>query len=455
QAEALWERVVRASGAADGLLQPTAAAQLAQDAWLLTHAYRLEPAELAKSGAADTEQFVAWAADFQSCCDTENWLDAARLPDRLATWIAARQLDVPARLVFAGFDEWTPQQEHLLQSLREAGSRIERLVTDAAASKDAKRVSCDDSEHELRTAARWAGALLERDPDIRIGIVVRDLSASREKFARILDQVLCPSACVGATPVRPYNLSLGRPLADWPAIQDALLFLRMVQGRLDFDTASQLLRSPFLRGAESEYAARADFELSLRDGAETILLTRLVGLAREWGELPELIAALDDCMDWKQAQVSRQLPSLWARSFAALLQTLGWPGERTQDSIEYQTVTAFRDALGELTRLDTLSGAVEMGDAVRRLARLMAQRTFQPAAPDVPIQVLGMLETAGLRFDHLWITGLSDDVWPASPRPDPLIPVSVQRSHDMPHANAHRELEFARRITARLLASAP
>lgn len=455
QAEALWERVVRASDAADSLLQPAAAAQLAQGAWLSGHAYQLAAEELAKSAAADTEQFIGWAADFQSRCEIGHWLDAARLPDQLATWIAARHFEVPARLVFAGFDEWTPQQEHLLQSLREAGSQIERLSVDAAASKDAKRTSCDDAEHELRAAAQWAGALLERDPDTRIGIVVRDLSASRESFARILDQVLCPSACVGDAPIRPYNLSLGRPLLDWPPIQDALLFLRMAHGRLDFDAASQVLRSPFLRGAESEYATRAGFELSLRDGAENIPLPRLAGLAREWGALPELVAALDNCVDWKQAQTSRQLPSLWARNFAALLQALGWPGERTQDSIEYQTVTAFREALGELTRLDTLLGAVDMGDAVHRLARLMAQHTFQPAAPDVPIQVLGMLETAGLCFDHLWITGLSDDVWPASPRPDPLIPVSVQRSHDMPHASARRELEFARRITARLLASAP
>jgi ATP-dependent helicase/nuclease subunit B len=455
QAEALWERVVRTSETADGLLQPAAAAQLTQEAWLLSHAYRLGPAELAESGAVDAEQFIAWAADFQSRCDTENWLDLARLPDQLARWIGAGQLEAPAYLVFAGFDEWTPQQERLLQSLRNAGSKIERFTIDVAELADAGRVSCDDSEHELLAAAQWAGALLERDPDTRIGIVVRDLSASREKFARILDQVLCPSACTGKAPVRPYNLSLGRPLADWPAIQDALLFLRILQGRFDFDVASQLLCSPFLRGAESEYAARAGFELSLRDGAENLLLTRFVGLAREWGEVPELVAALDSALEWRRAQVSRQLPSIWARAFAALLQAMGWPGERVEDSVEYQTVAAFRDALGELTRLDTLLGAVDIGDAVRRLASLMAQRTFQPAAADVPIQVLGMLETAGLQFDHLWITGLSDDVWPASPRPNPLIPVSLQRRYDMPHASARRELEFARRITARLLASAP
>jgi ATP-dependent helicase/nuclease subunit B len=455
QSEALWEKVVRASGDAAGLLQPAAAAQAAQTAWMLCRAYRLELEALAESGAADAGQFMAWATSFQSRCDAEDWLDAARLPDQLAAWISAGHIAPPARLLFAGFDEWTPQQQYLLQVLREAGTQVDEVSMDAVAQAGVRRVSCEDSDQELRAVAQWAGALLDHDPDTRIGIVVRDLATCRDRFTRILDQVLCPSACVGAEPVRPYNLSLGRPLAAWPVIQDALLALRAAQGRLDFTVVSQLLHSPFLRGAESEQVARARFELSLRTGAEHIPLTRLTGLAREWGEVPELVSALESCLEWKQRQSQRELPSIWARGFAALLQVLGWPGERSCDSTEYQTVQAFRDVLGELTRLDTLLGAVDMDDALHRLTRLVMQRTFQPAATDVPVQVLGMLEAAGLQFDHLWITGLSDDVWPPSPRPDPLLPTGLQRTHDMPHASARRELEFAQRITARLLASAP
>ncbi|HEX5339542.1 MAG TPA: PD-(D/E)XK nuclease family protein [Gammaproteobacteria bacterium] len=455
QAEALWEKVVRASGAGDGLLQPAAAAQAAQEAWSLCHEYRLDPAQLARSGMVDAEQFGEWASAFQMRCDNEGWLDPARLPDQLMRWIAASHIAIPECLLFAGFDEWTPQQQYMLQALRDTGTRVVQFTLDAAAAGAAQRVMCDDAEHELRMAARWAGALLERDPDTRIGIVVRDLSACRERFARILDQTLCPSACVGEAPPRPYNLSLGRPLAAWPLIHDALAFLRLAHGWLDFNAVSHLLHSPFLRAAEFEQAARARFESSLREGGEQFSLTRFAGLARERGNVPELATVLDGWLEWKKDQTRRQLPSYWARSFAVLLGILGWPGERTRDSIEQQTLEAFRDTLGELARLDSVLGAVEMDDATRRLARLVARRTFQPAADDVPVQVLGVLEAAGLHFDHLWITGLSDDVWPASPRPNPLLPVGLQRLHDMPHASARRELDFAQRISARLLASAP
>jgi probable DNA repair protein len=67
---------------------------------------------------------------------------------------------------------------------------------------------------------------------------------------------------------------------------------------------------------------------------------------------------------------------------------------------------------------------------------------------------VGLLETSGLRFDHLWIMGLTDEAWPASPRPAPFIPPKLQREHGVPHSSAALELAFARRVTERLLASA-
>src|SRR6185503_5842029 len=47
---------------------------------------------------------------------------------------------------------------------------------------------------------------------------------------------------------------------------------------------------------------------------------------------------------------------------------------------------------------------------------------FQPESLDAPIQVLGVLESAGLRFDCLWVSGLTDEAWPLTARPNPFIP---------------------------------
>lgn len=456
QSEALWEAVVRASGAGSGLLQPRAAAQTAQEAWELCLAYGLDPARFAHSTNTDSEQFAAWAIDFRERCRREHWLDLAQVPEQLAEWMRAGDLPLPPRVVFAGFHEWAPQQQRFLQSLRDAGCDAQRLEAEARAFENVRRITCADSEHELRSAARWAAALLEQNSAARIGIVMHDLAACSERVKRALDDALCPSARVGQQPERPYNLSLGQPLAEAPVIHDGLLLLQILAGgQADFNSASQLLRSPFLRAAQSESPARLRLELHLREGSERISVKHLIALAGACKDLPELVTVLNGALKWKQAQARRQLPSAWARGFADVLKTLGWPGERTRDSAEHQAVEALRAVLGELARLDVLAETRTLDEAVAQLARLAAQQTFQPATDDVPVQVLGLLEAAGLHFDHLWMAGWSDDVWPASPRPNPLIPVYLQRQLGMPHAGAQRELEYAARLTTQLLAGAP
>ena len=68
---------------------------------------------------------------------------------------------------------------------------------------------------------------------------------------------------------------------------------------------------------------------------------------------------------------------------------------------------------------------------------------------------MGMLEAAGLRFDHLWIMGLHDEALPAPANPNPFLPTSLQRQHQLPHSSSERELDFANKLMERLLASAP
>ena len=84
-----------------------------------------------------------------------------------------------------------------------------------------------------------------------------------------------------------------------------------------------------------------------------------------------------------------------------------------------------------------------------------ANTRFQVEDEGAPVQVMGMLEAAGLRFDHLWIMGLHDEALPAPANPNPFLPTSLQRQHRLPHSSPERELEFANKLMERLLASAP
>jgi probable DNA repair protein len=151
----------------------------------------------------------------------------------------------------------------------------------------------------------------------------------------------------------------------------------------------------------------------------------------------------------------RLAPSGWSELFARLLHRIGWPGDGQPDHDRVRTLEAWRDLLAQLSAQDPIAPRLGYDEALSLLRRMVQERVFQPPTPAAPVQVLGLMEAAGLEFDRLWVLGLDDETWPQSPRPNPFLPFALQRQARMPHASAERELEFARALTERLLRSAP
>lgn len=362
--ESHWEEAIRASLQGKALLQPAAAAREAARSWTLLHAYRL-PLERLATGDEDAQAFAAWAEAFRTLSRSQGWLEDARLTDWVATRLRAGALAAPRRILFAGFDELTPQQQELLESLRAGGSGVELLAVQPEAAPGARRRVEDDGRAEERAAAAWARALLEQDPAACIGIVAHDLDVCRASLDRALEDALCPAAAAGEDVARPYDLSLGLPLDSFPVVEAALAALDLLRRRTPFPTVSLLLRSPFLGGADGERDARARLELRLRGRvSETISLKALAAFAGTLGGVPRLLAVAQSLMEKGAALPTKQLPSAWGRDFADALSRAGWPGERALDSDEYQAVTALQDLIGSLVHLDVALGSVTLGEAL-------------------------------------------------------------------------------------------
>ena len=148
-------------------------------------------------------------------------------------------------------------------------------------------------------------------------------------------------------------------------------------------------------------------------------------------------------VQYKALQTTR-MPSEWASVLSGFLQAIGWPGDRGLDSIEYQTLEVWNELLSELARLDSVSGYIPLGTAVGALRRLASARQFQPESEPAPVQILGVLEASGLRFDRLWIMGMHDNAWPKAPVSDPFLPFRLQRRFNLPHSSPDQELEFTK-----------
>lgn len=434
----LWRLAISDSDGAP-LLREAEAAQLAAEAWRLAHEYRL-PLPFDAQGHADIESFNGWARRYRERLQRLDAVDTTQNEQALLDALQTAQLEAPAHCVFCGFVDATPRLSDWMQTLRARGTRVERLAETRAQdpAQPQLHIAADD-EQELRAAARWARQCSQARPQARIGVIVADLGARRAAVQRIFDEQLCPeldAVDAHALP-RPYNLTLGVPLAQLEIVQTALRLLQWLAGGLDAAAATALLNSPYWGADEAMCLRRAALDAELRRaGVQRVDIAACTGLAA-----PALRAALQPLAAF--ALRRRQTPDEWNETLTQFLDAAQWPGPRALDSEEFQALARWRELLGEFARLARVLGRVPLSAAVAQLRDLAADAVFQPQSPETPIQIMGLLEAQGLRFDALWVVGLDDERFPAPSRPQPFIPHALQRRHGLPHATAARELAYA------------
>ena len=458
QDQALWEGIIRDSEAGRALLAIPETAALAREAWQLAHVWRLMPQLGRVPLNDDGRAFHQWAQRYENLSRRERHTDGARLADVTASLLPRPEIRKPKSLVHYGFDRVMPQQAAFFEALAAVGCEVTGAGP-TPRSSECLRVVCADSGDEIRRAAAWARARLEASDAARIGIIVPDLAEHRATVQRIFSSVMEPDYALPGSrhPAFPFNISLGETLFSYPLVDAAFLVLELAGREIDFKRASRLIRSPFLAGADSELALRARFDAWLRKRAEpvTTLDRLLVLIAHQDTGCPVLAQRLAALAEFRKARLfGGQPPSAWARAISDALALVGFAGERSLDSAEYQTLAKWHEVLAEFAALDRVLPRAGYGDAVSRLRRMAADVLFQPETPDVPIQILGELEATGMQFDHLWVMGLSDETWPRGPRPNPFLPIELQRAAGMPQGSAAGSLELARRLTGEWLCSA-
>jgi ATP-dependent helicase/nuclease subunit B len=434
---ALWEQAIAASEAASVLLDLPGTVSTAAQAWSLVHQWevRRDPTEF--EGLHDPEAFLEWMHAVERKLRENGWITASELPQALLDRVQSGTL-APGVVFHAGFDEIAPADQSLFEACHAQAWRI-----DPAIPAPRYRVAFRDSSEELIHAAAWARRTLEAKPNAKIGIVVRGLAGLSVAAERIFDDTFHPSLNFAAPAASnaAFHISAGARSADVPMIAVALLALGLRPG-LQIGEAGMLLRSSYLR-LDKLQATRVYADLR-RQGAEKISW-KLEAVRRLF---PAMAKAADELRE-------RQHPSEWSATFSRLLDRASWPGDRTLSAAEQQTVEHWKMLLSQLASLDIVLPRLTYGHALQRLRRIAYDRRFVARDEGAPVQVMDMFEAVGSQFDALWIAGLHSGVWPESPRPNPFLPLALQRAAGMPHSSPERELKFARSVTARLLASAP
>jgi probable DNA repair protein len=437
QQRELWESAIAGSKWAGALLDVPRTAAHAMEAWRLAHAWGIAGAAFSEAGKSaaseDTRAFAEWAKSYARRLKKDGLIDAATLPalglkapkTKLLVGYAFDILPAQAREIFARFDFLACQSEGKQGNPRKT----------AFASPKA----------ELEAAAAWARGRLEAGAK-RIGIVVPDLELRRREVVRVFTRTMGSNV--------PFNLSIGEPLAAYPIASFALGLIELSISEKPFEEISRLVRSPFLGGAQGEAGARALADARLREQAPaTLSLPKLIGLLDGKGGLRPVFEAVYERT--KENKGRLRSPHDWAQHFTALLEAAGFPGERALDSAEFQARAKFNEVLGEFARLHLVSSAFSPQKALAQLRRLCTDTPFQPESGAAPVQVLGLLESAGQAFDALWVSGLTDEAWPLHARPHPFLPLALQRAAGIPEASADSALALDARLTADWAAASP
>ena len=439
QTQIVWQDIIAASQQ-NRLLNLPATVNAVQSAWQTLQAWQVSLADLASYQHKETQAFYHWAGQFQQYCDTQHVCDESQLLNFLIPALRDKHCDLPTHLVMLGFDEIAPQTQHFFDCLEQAGTPCQTHSFSITCQQQ-QRVEAPDHNTEIEWLSRWARQQLDAGKT-RIGCVVPQLNACRGQLLQTFKRYCEPGS---------FNISSGQRFTDLPMIATAFHILQCRQPVISLTTLNHLLHSPYLVAADEEYASRAHIDADLREQAESELTLNHACKLIQASELTEHAPVFWQALQNLQSQdvPKTALPSVWARVFLNCLQQFGWPGDVALNSEEYQCLQQWHKLLMKFCQLDVVKSQWSFSEALQGLQQLMRQHLFQVQTGETPIQVLGVLEAAGLPFNALWFMGLDDQTWPAMASPNSYLPLSLQRQLGMPHASADRELAFSQRFLQR------
>lgn len=436
QERLLWEAILKNIPENDSLLQISETANLAKKAWEILKRWGVSLNNPAFHLTEDSRAFLGWANEFQKRSRQNHWIDHSSLANVLTDKINLKFILPPAQIILIGFVEIPPAYQHLLETCSRFGSHIQQYHFQSR-NKTTHTIKLKNIENEISTMARFAKSALTTSSSI--GCIIPNLEKNRETVYKIFSAVL---------PEQNFNISAGKTLISYPIIHAALELLKINSNAISLDKCTTLLRTPFIGEAEREQNKRAIY-LHYLQNLNSASLTLSEFSSELKNTCPDLATRLIKFQEKEKMSRKKIGPfHEWVTVFLELLDCLGWPGERSLNSHEYQVVqNSWLPLLNEFKNLDLVLESQNYETALHYLNCLVTQTVFQPESQEAPIQILGILEAAEIPFDHLWVMGLDDTTWPTRPKPNPFIPLSLQKKLNMPNASSERELNYCQELT--------
>ncbi len=453
QETAIWEQIISKEAPASLQLYQTALTARKAFGLISEWGITLDPTYY---GAKESTAFPRWSEAFRESLESQGFVAASQLLQEVGRHIQTGNLQLGQSLVFYGFEPVPPTLKSLADVICASGTSAEFHSPIQKTDSAAALVKYDNEAQEAEAAARWVREKLTQQPDASVGILTPSLDQYRPAIRSALRAMITPPAQNPGEPSHrmPWNMMASLPLATFPVVRTALNMLELLKGYAGIDVVRAILMSPYVQGYMEESGRRAMlFNQLVSNGESRISVGYLAKLAKEQGkpwEAPRLAGALEKLQSEAEALKGKSDFSQWAQRFSRVLGKFGWAKGRPLTGDEYQTVEEMKDVFAALSGLEMVQGKVGLYAAINTLRKLASNHMFRPPEELAPIRVMDVDQGAGCQFDYLWVMGMTSQAWPPAPRPNPFIPVVLQREAGVPQANRENALSLYRVLTDRL-----
>lgn len=402
--------------------------------------------------------YQKWRDGFVKACANHHWSTPLRQEIELIHQLSRNPKiysQWPSTIVWAGFERFSPHLKKL-QALFEQLAIPQFHLNLCHYTSQVSRHQFKNIQEEHHTVAQWATQ--SHKDGKKVAWIAIDLGQERQNIIDALDQAIRPECYrldTEPTGSAPYNISLGKPLTHYPIIQIALTLLDLASTRhmVDRNHLITLLLSPFWSRQKTEWAERGSFVDFLQNSFSPLSPIESYQNYLAQSSKNQYLIDLKNLFQNSLRNQKPYPPSHWISLTKNTLVTTGWLAQPL-NSEHYQTVQRFVQAIDDMALMDVLNNKLSFQEWLQYLRRQCQRIIFQEEQVSyVTIEVLGLLESIGKRFDEIWISGLSDKIFPARPNPNPLLPLILQK--DLPHSSHEIEWAFASQTFQTLINMAP
>jgi len=415
QSTVLFEKIISSHPQGEDISNIPSAAVLATSALNTVSSYNIPEDELT-SETFESELFSVWLKTFQEHCVKRKLVPEVKATPMVSDLFSNDDFHVSKRVCFYGFLKTTPIENILIDKLKDHAGTFSEINELSLSVSKPLNLKCNAISDEITQCVAFVKELQDRNEDITICITSPILSEIQDELSyAILRQFSSLTKQLDET----CHSSLGEPLFDTPEIQSLLFINELYEKKTltpfeyDYIKASDAISSEFLNKIES-----------------------------------------NECNDANEfIEDYTKINTFFAHSekIQKLIEHIDWCGN--SEPRHEQIKAKLTEVIELLSTCDITNQTISHSNYLFKLTEILQTTPFKlNNTKHHNIHILGIYETIGLNFDHVWVIGANADYWPNKIKANKLIAQSVSERYEVVLKDK-KETQLFEDITNRLIAS--